>query len=218
MSSPLITRARPSPSRDITFLKELTLAPSRAHEFCGNARHSLALMVAQETQGPVFWIHPGWIPDQLNPDGVCRFIDPSRLIFVTPNRAEDLLWSVEEVLRAGIVPLVVADIPGFPSLTSVRRLHLAAETGTREGRERPIALLLTPADGGAQGCETRWHMAQDYKADAPAWHLERRRSRSLAPKAWHITRDQERFHLTRALLKADSTQNPEQRAQAKAVK
>lgn len=206
MSSPLITRKRPRKTRDIPLLNELSLPPDRAHEFCGNARHSLALMVAQETEGPIFWVHPGWIPDQLNPDGISRFINPSRLIFVTPNRAEDLLWSVEEILRAGIVPLVVADIPGFPSLTSVRRLHLAAETGAREGREHPIALLLTPADGGAQGCETRWYMAQKYTADAPAWHLERRRARTLAPKAWHVAPDQERFTITPAPLLPDPMQ------------
>lgn len=203
MSSQVITRKRSRPSRDLAFLNDLSLTPDRAHELCGNARHSLALMVAQETEGPVFWVHPAWVPDQLNPDGISRFINPARLIFVTPNRAEDLLWSVEEILRAGIVPLVIADIPGFPSLTSVRRLHLAAETGAREGREHPAALLLTPGDGGAQGCETRWYMEQKYTTDTAAWHLERRRARTLPPKAWRVTPEQRRFTIKPASLKPD---------------
>jgi protein ImuA len=44
--------------------------------------------------------------------GVREEIDPGRLIFVDPTRPEDILWSMEEALRTGIVPLVVADLIG----------------------------------------------------------------------------------------------------------
>ena len=125
----------------------LTLA--RAHEVCGQFRHSFAMMVAQHTQGPVFWVAPEWSTDRLHAEGVTPFFSPGRLTFVSPKRAEDILWCVEEILRSSAVPLVVADLPGLPGLTPVRRLHLAAETGAREGGAAPLALLLTPGTGGA---------------------------------------------------------------------
>ncbi len=113
----------------LEFLDDLSLVRSRAHELCGGARRVLAFTVAQAMEGNVLWIRPSWMPGRLNPEGFMRFMDPSRLIMVSPKRPEDLLWTAEEALRAGIMPLVVADLPGPPGLTAVRRLHLAAETG-----------------------------------------------------------------------------------------
>jgi protein ImuA len=160
---------------------------ARVHEACGAARRSFALWVASRTPGPVLWISPAWQADQLNPDGMFDFVDPGRLLFVSPIRAEDLLWATEESLRAGAVALVVADLPGPPGLTAVRRMHLAAETGTAEGGHSPVGILLTPGDGGAQGIESRWHMAPAHSGNALQWRLERRRARSQPPQSWKVT-------------------------------
>jgi protein ImuA len=164
----------------IRFLGRLSLAPGRVHEVCGAARRTLALIVASAMQGEVFWISPLWEADRLNGDGIADFIEPGRLICVTPQRAEDLLWCAEETLRSGAVPLIVADLPGPPALTPVRRLHLAAEAGASRGTT-PLGLILTP-EGAAPGIESRWGFAQT----AGGWRLDRLRSRADPPATWNV--------------------------------
>ncbi|TCP41341.1 hypothetical protein [Rhodovulum marinum] len=181
-----LTRA---PHRDrpaLTLLSEIALPLARAHELCGPARHMLALLLAGAAAGPVLWIAPAWAPARLYPDTVAERLAPGRLILVRPKRAEDLLWSMEEALRAGVVPVVVAELPEPPPLTPVRRLHLAAEAGAGTGHGAPLGLLLTPGAGGAAGVETRWHMAPRHAPDRTAWHLERRRARTAPPRAWRL--------------------------------
>ena len=178
-------RRRASPVR---FLDDLALDKGRVHEACGSARRRLAMMIAGALSGPVFWIRPAWMPVGLNPEGMQQMADPARFIFVTPKRPEDLLWTMEETLRAGLVPLVVADIPDPPGLTAVRRLHLAAETGGTEGQCVPLGLLLTPGTGGAPGVETRWSLTPTHNTGCTdSWTLARLRARMQPEKTWRLT-------------------------------
>lgn len=171
----------------VTFLDDLTLERARVHEFCGSARRRLALKLAGALSGPVFWIRPAWSTDRLHGEGMVGLADPSRFIFMTPKRAEDLLWTMEESLRAGLVPLVVADLPGPPGLTAVRRLHLAAETGSKDGRVAPLGVILTPADGGAPGVETRWSLTPCHAAGREeSWSLARIRARMQPENSWTL--------------------------------
>jgi protein ImuA len=167
----------------------LELAAARVHEVCGPARRTLALAVADGLTGPVIWIAPLWMAERLNPDGMAARGLAGRLIFATPRRAEDLLWSMEEALRSGTVPLVVADLPEPPSLTPVRRLHLAAEAGAGLGKCLPLGLILTPA-GGAPGVESRGSLKPARTDTAtPRWEMQRLRARTAPEAAWQVTCD-----------------------------
>lgn len=182
------------------FLRDLSLRRGRVHEFCGDARRTMAMLIAGqiagETNEPLFWIRPRHRVDGLYPAGMRRFVDATRLLFVGAEKPLDILWSMEEILRAGQIPLVIAELPEPPPLTPVRRLQLAAEEGaTRRGgpggKCAAIGLLLTPGDGGAAGIESRWKaearlahgLDEDYptREGKPAWQLTRLRARSAPP-------------------------------------
>ena len=165
----------------------ISLTLGRVHEACGPNRRSLAMMIAQKTQGHIFWIAPEWNTDCLHADGVMSFINPGRLTFLNPKRAEDILWTMEEVLRSGIVPLVIADLPGIPELTPIRRLNLATEVGTEKGKYPPLGLILTPGYGGAPGIESRWHLAAQHQGIKSIWQLKRMRSRREPPNSWRLS-------------------------------
>ena len=144
------------------------------------------MMIAAATKGHIYWIAPAWEAAHLNPEAALRFIDPGRVTHLRPTRPEDVLWCMEEILRSGAVPLVIADIPGMPGLTQVRRMHLAAERGLEEGLCQPLGLLLTPGTGGAQGVESRWRMDPAHGPDHEVWDLERLRARTAPQKRWQI--------------------------------
>lgn len=173
---------------------DVALALGRAHEGCGPARRLFAALVAARLSGPVLWILPGHEQEQLNPDGLMGWMDPSRLVLVPCRRQPDILWCMEEALRSGSCPLVVAELPVPPGLTPVRRLHLAAEAGAAAG-VAPLGLLLTPEQGGAQGIETRWHLAprpgwatgaDGQRAGRPRWQLSRLRARTAPEAGWIV--------------------------------
>lgn len=192
MSLPIQSR-RPEPQQPLA--GDLTLQRGRVHEFCGPARLMLAARLMARTTGPVVWIRPGWVAERLNAAGLQPLADPARLILIHAQRDEGLLWAAEEALRSGAAPLVVAELLTPPALTPTRRLHLAAESGAetarRDGAVPPLGVLLLPGQGGAQGIESRWHMAPAPSrallwSEEESFVLSRLRARLLPPASWAL--------------------------------
>ncbi len=186
MTAHLLTRAGDRPRPELALAPGIGFAKARVHELAGSARRTLAVMLAGRAEGTVLWIAPAWAPERLHPEGLHEFLDAGRLLLVLPRRSEDLLWTAEEALRSGLVPLVVADLPEPPGLTPVRRLQLAAEAGQEATGLAPLGLLLTPGEGGAPGVESRWTLAPRYGARATEWRLARTRARAAPPATFRL--------------------------------
>lgn len=172
------------------------LARGRIHEICGPSGTALTVMTLALSQGPILWISPSWLPERPYSCGMRDHFSPSRVVFVHCRRLEDVQWSAEEALRSGAVANVVIERPDPPTLTPVRRLQLAAETGAetahRDNRPAPLGLLLTVGQGGAQGVESRWYAhplpspSGLLDSEGIALCLERRRARAAPPQSWHL--------------------------------
>lgn len=126
------------------------LRPRRVHEAEGRGRRAFALFQAVRHPGPLVWILPSHTPELPLLRGMPRGVG-ERLHLFRPNGETDLLWCVEEVLRALPVSLVIAEPEKPMSLTAGRRFQLAAEAG------RTTGLLLIRQDAGSNATETRWH-------------------------------------------------------------
>jgi len=136
--------------------------------------------------GPVLWC---LARDDLYAHGLRAFgLDPARLILVRARRAQEVLWVLEEALRAGGLSVVVGEVAAV-DLTAGRRLQLAARTGGGS------ALLLDRAWSGAArrhaapaGAVTRWAVApMAAGAGAPRWQIELVRCRvAVAGQRWQI--------------------------------
>jgi protein ImuA len=157
----------------------------------------IAGILARIRPGPVLWCLKR--PDLYGPGLLARGLDPARLIVVSAPRDEDILWAVEEGLRAPGLIAVVGEIGRLP-LVAGRRLQLAAEhsgvtafllrrwrnseEAARE-RERPSAAV------------TRWRIAALPARDIddprlrhligqPRWRVELLRCRGGVPAEWIV--------------------------------
>lgn len=136
---------RPEPAADDPF----TLARKRMHEAEGRGRRAFALFQAARHGGPVVWVLPAHAPDMPMLRGLPQGVG-ERLHLLRPTGEADLLWCVEEALRAAPVGLVIAEPEKPLSLIAGRRLQLAAEAGRTSG------LMLIHKDAGSNATETRW--------------------------------------------------------------
>lgn len=162
-------RKRPDP------VDPLTLAPRRMHEAGGRGRRTFALFQATRHPGTVVWILPGHAPELPMLRGLPLGLG-ERLHLLRPAGETDLLWCVEEALRAAPVALVIAEPEKPLSLTAGRRLQLAAEAG------RTTGLMLIREGGGSNACETRWlcdPMAGPPDSTLHRWEINKNKSGTL---------------------------------------
>lgn len=171
-------------------LPPMALARGRAHEVTGPARRLLAAIAAgaAQTEGPVMWLRPGWRREGLCPQGLLPFADPGALVQLACPREADILWSMEEALRAGCVALVVAEVARAPDLRQLRRLHLASTEGGARGKLAPLGLLLAQdhAESRIAGVESRWSLAPWPDGGGYAWELARLHARNAPPARWRV--------------------------------
>jgi len=132
--------------------REAALRAGRMHEATGPGRRVLAAAIAGALEGPVFWLIEARIREMLCPQGLATHFDPARLIMIRPTGRIAVLQVMEDALRSGAAPLVVAELDQAADLTQSRRLQLAAGTGGG------IGLCLVPEGGLAtNAAESRWH-------------------------------------------------------------
>ena len=169
----------------INFIDNLNLSSGKVHELYGNSRTTLALIIAKKMQGHIFWIRTESNPNLLNADGIIDFINPGRLTFINVKTSNDILWSMEETLRAGCIPLVISDLPKIPEFTAVRRLHLALKSNINNDKIC-LGLLLTPQQGGARGVESRWQFTANHSKLNTEWLLECTKAKNIKLRKWKV--------------------------------
>jgi protein ImuA len=144
--------------------------------------------------GIVLWCLPR--PDLYGPGLAAQGLDPGRVVLVETSRDAEILWAMEEGLRASGILAVVGEVGTLPMVAS-RRLQLAAE------RSGIIAFLLRRWRNGGQAAReralpnaavTRWRIAalpSSPERGEPGvaftrWRIELLRCRGGEPACWEM--------------------------------
>ena len=130
------------------------------------------------------------------------------------HKPADMLWALEQALRAKALSLIIADAPALAAdLSLSRRLSLAAAEGGT-----PAILLCEHGFTGATATASRWQVksipSQPPQYDplspgAPSWALSLTRCRSGKPGEWHVEwhHATHHFHLV-SRLQPQSARDP----------
>ena len=144
--------------------------------------------------GLVLWCLPR--PDLYGLGIAAHGLDPGRAVLVSAPRDGEILWAMEEGLRAPGIAAVVGEVGTLPAVAS-RRLQLAAE------RSGTTAFLLRRWREGGQAAReralpnaatTRWRIAampsipsrNEPGVGRPRWRVELLRCRGGEPACWEM--------------------------------
>jgi len=178
-------------------------------------------------EGTVLWCLSR--PDLYGPGLAAHGLDPARLVLVRAPRDSEILWAMEEGLRAPGIAAVVGEVGALTAVAS-RRLQLAAERsgitafllrrwrdGGQAMRERnlPNAAVTrwriaalpsqpppspSPASGGGNGWGTG--------VGRPRWRVELLRCRGGEPACWEVEEADATGHVSLASALADRPAAP----------
>jgi protein ImuA len=159
----------------------------------------------------VLWCLPH--PDLYGPGLAAHGLDPARILLVQAPRDAEILWAIEEGLRASGILAAVGEIGALPAVAS-RRLQLAAE---RSGVT--VILLRRWRDGGQAAREralpnaaaTRWRIAampsrvlrNEPGVGYARWRVELVRCRGGEPACWEVEVADATGHVSLAASLAD---------------
>ena len=161
--------------------------------------------------GMVLWCLPR--PDLYGPGLAAHGLDPARLVLVRASRDAEILWAMEEGLRAPGIAAVVGEVGSLAAVAS-RRLQLAAE------RSGITAFLLRRWRVGGQAAHeralpnaavTRWRIAAlpskslpgEPGVGRPRWRIELLRCRGGEPASWEVEEADATGHVSLAAALAD---------------
>src|SRR5713101_3355257 len=151
--------------------------------------------------------------DLYGPGLAAHGLDPGRVVLVQAARDAEILWAMEEGLRAPGIIAVVGEVGTLPAVAS-RRLQLAAE------RSGTTAFLLRRWREGGQAARernlpnaatTRWRIAAMPSIPArnepgvgrPRWRVELLRCRGGEPACWEVEVADATGHVCLAAALAD---------------
>lgn len=206
-------------------LPEGGLALGAVHEILGSngdeedgaaAAGFAAGILARLRSGPVLWCLKR--PDLHGPGLAAHGLDPARLVLVTARRDDDILWAIEEGLRAPGLAAVVGEIGRLP-MVAARRLQLAAE------RSGVTVLLLRRWHNGEEAAVerdrpraavTRWrvaalpsvNIANEPGIGQPRWRVELLRVRGGVPALWDVEVADATGHVSLSAALADRPAAP----------
>src|SRR5271166_5006909 len=183
-----------------------------AAAFAAGILGRLAAQKSLAGDGMVLWCLPR--PDLYGPGLAAHGLDPAHLVLVRAPRDAEILWAMEEGLRAPGIAAVVGEVGTLAAVAS-RRLQLAAE------RSGITAFLLRRwRDGGQAARErnlpnaavTRWRIAAvpsqplwgEPGVGRPRWRVEILRCRGGEPACWEVEEADATGHVSLAATVADA--------------
>jgi protein ImuA len=185
-------------------LPEGGLALGVVHEIVGSggdeedgalaAGFASAIIGRLDRDGTVLWCLPR--ADLYGPGLAACGLDPGRLVLVRATRDAEILWALEEGLRAPGIAAVVGEVGVLPPVTS-RRLQLAAE---RSGITAFLLRRWRNGDAAAHerlrpnAAATRWRVTAlpslprrgEPGVGQPHWRVELLRCRGGGSGAWQV--------------------------------